>query len=196
MKRLTDRSKEIPLPLKENAAFWARAHEKLARYEDSGLDPEEIYELLHSTTGPLHKKLGQWIDAEKQGRMVVLPEPTPDIDFMRIFNLIMADAEHRVIVLPCKIGARVYKVVKTWGIVPICCPCSEYKDMQKCSYLKENGNISVCTAEMQEGTDGFINGVVSLMFDFDMLPEIGKTIFLTREEAEAALKGGTNGRNL
>lgn len=42
MNRLTDRSKEIPLPCAENASFWARVHEKLARYEDSGLEPEEV----------------------------------------------------------------------------------------------------------------------------------------------------------
>lgn len=42
MKRLTDRSKEIPLPCADNSVFWARVHEKLARYEDSGLEPEQI----------------------------------------------------------------------------------------------------------------------------------------------------------
>ena len=42
MNRLTDRSKEIPLPCADNALFWARVHEKLARYEDSGLEPEEV----------------------------------------------------------------------------------------------------------------------------------------------------------
>lgn len=43
MNRLTDRSKEIPLPCAYNASsFWARVHEKLARYEDSGLEPEEV----------------------------------------------------------------------------------------------------------------------------------------------------------
>ena len=41
MNRLTDRSKEIPLPCTSNGVFWARVHEKLARYEDSGLEPEE-----------------------------------------------------------------------------------------------------------------------------------------------------------
>ena len=44
----------------------------LAAYEDTGLTPEEIKELLHDTTGPLHQKLGAWIDAEAEGRLVVL----------------------------------------------------------------------------------------------------------------------------
>lgn len=46
---------------------------KLAAYEDTGLTPEEIHELTHNSYGPLHKKLGQWIDAERDGRMLVLP---------------------------------------------------------------------------------------------------------------------------
>ena len=41
MNRLTDRSKEIPLPCADNSVFWARVHEKLARYEDTGLEPEQ-----------------------------------------------------------------------------------------------------------------------------------------------------------
>lgn len=46
---------------------------QLAAYEDTGLTPEEIKELLHDTTGPLHHKLGEWIDADASGRLVVLP---------------------------------------------------------------------------------------------------------------------------
>lgn len=58
MDRLTDRSKEIPLPCADNALFWARVHEKLARYEDSGLEPEEVE---------------RYAKAEKDGRLLVLP---------------------------------------------------------------------------------------------------------------------------
>ena len=46
---------------------------RLAAYEDTGLTPEEIHEMTHSSCGPLHKKLGEWIDAEREGRLLVLP---------------------------------------------------------------------------------------------------------------------------
>lgn len=36
--RLTNRDKEIPLPNPDNAVFWARVQEKLARYEDAEAD--------------------------------------------------------------------------------------------------------------------------------------------------------------
>lgn len=132
MIRLTDRSKEIPLPLQENAAFWARAHEKLARYEDSGLDPEEIYELLHSTTGPLHKKLGEWIDADRDGR---------------------------IIILPCEIGHPIFIL---------------RGDVEDGYETRKKTNIQVV---------GFTLGCLNKKF------ELYPFYFLTREEAEAALKG-------
>ena len=49
-------------------AAWSR----LAAYEDTGLTPEQIKELAHDTTGPLHRKISEWIDAEQDGRLVVL----------------------------------------------------------------------------------------------------------------------------
>lgn len=58
---------------------------RLAVYEDTGLMPEEIKELLHDTTGPLHHKLGEWIDADTSGRLVVLPCKVGDTVY-RVFN--------------------------------------------------------------------------------------------------------------
>lgn len=63
-------------PLTENESMNLSLTElyiRLQAYEDAGLEPEEIRELLHDSTGPLHKKLGEWIDAEQEGRLVVLP---------------------------------------------------------------------------------------------------------------------------
>ena len=45
---------------------------KLARYEDLGLEPEEIHELLHRSYGPLHQKIGRWIKADSEGRLVTI----------------------------------------------------------------------------------------------------------------------------
>ena len=52
---------------------------RLAAYEDTGLTPEQIKELAHDTTGPLHRKIGEWIDAEAAGRLVVLPCKVGDV---------------------------------------------------------------------------------------------------------------------
>lgn len=54
--------------------------ERLKAYEDTGLEPEEIKaheeEFIELTTlsyGPVHKKIGQWLKADRDGRLVVLP---------------------------------------------------------------------------------------------------------------------------
>lgn len=50
---------------------------RLAAYEDTGLEPEEIEELIHKSYGPLHKKLVEWITAEKEWRLTIEPPNEP-----------------------------------------------------------------------------------------------------------------------
>ena len=103
-----------------------RLKDRLAEYEDTGLTPEQVEELAHDTTEPLHRKIGEWIGAETAGRLVVLP---------------------------CKVGDTVYRL----------------------QYL--------------EPTPGrFVLGIAEINFTLIWLEEFGKTIFLTREEAEKALE--------
>lgn len=59
-------------------AVWSR----LAAYEDTGLTPEQVKELAHDTTGLLHRKIREWIDAEAAGRLVVLPCKVGDTVWM------------------------------------------------------------------------------------------------------------------
>lgn len=85
MERLTKRSLDMVwMKSQEKANLFLEpcemiAHDvriildRLAAYEDTGLTPEEIHELTHSSYGPLHKKLGEWIDAEHDGRLRILP---------------------------------------------------------------------------------------------------------------------------
>ena len=60
------------------------AIDRLAAYEDTGLGPEEIKEheaayteIMTRTYGPLHQKIGQWLQAEQDGRLMVLPPNDP-----------------------------------------------------------------------------------------------------------------------
>ena len=69
--------------------------------------------------------------------------------------------ENGVIVLPCKVGKNVYHVCKRQYAV--------------------DGNRKLWVEDWV---------IVIHAFDYSMIPEIGKTVFLTREEAEQALKGG------
>ena len=70
--------------------------------------------------------------------------------------------------LPCKIGVPVYCIAE---------PCGG------CEYLNETMReefIEMClNCERKE--------IITCVFDYDLIGEFGKTVFLTCEEAEAAL---------
>ena len=71
----------------------------------------------------------------------------------RIRELLKADKDGRLVVLPCKVGDTVYRL----------------------QYIEQ--------------TPGrFVVGVVEIKFTLIWLEEFGKTVFLTREEAEKALE--------
>ena len=77
-KRMTELEQEV-----------CRLKSRLATYEDSGLEPEEIKkhesaynECLTRTYGPFKQKISQWLQAEQDGRLVVLPCGT-DVELVR-----------------------------------------------------------------------------------------------------------------
>ena len=79
-----------------------------------------------------------------------------------------AEEQDRLIILPCKIGGVVYYFDE------MKCPeCPKRKD-ESCD---EENYLTCNEIKIREG-----------IFCFDDICEIGKTVFLTREEAEATLK--------
>ena len=88
----------------------------------------------------------------------------------RIRELLKADKDGRVVVLPCKVGDPVYEVTSRKTI-------SEYR-------VKAIRVELFCTIIEWDITAGFVDkSIFGVPVD-----EIGKTVFLTREEAEAALE--------
>ncbi len=140
-----------------------KLYERLATYEDTGLSPDEIKELLHDSTGPMHKKLGEWIDAEREGRLVILPD-----NYDRIY---------------ARIGDNTYAVVD--GEV------HEYTVTGIC--VNEDGILVIDCFEMDicwYEENGYPVEEERPIAQYVPVSYVGKTVFLTREEAEAALKGG------
>ena len=118
------------------------------------------------------------LQAEQDGRLVVLPEPLKraivreggrcfsDFTMDDINNLLEAWDAGRLVVLPCKVGDTVYVIGES------CDFCETYLDepercmrCEKGHYVEERG------------------------FELWMLSELNESIFLTREEADAALAG-------
>ena len=144
MERLSDTAIEIINELHtERLDYYSEyiplidAANRLAAYEDSGLEPEDLKKAFNETA--ILKLAAQALST------------TPD----HLRDLLQAEQHGRLVVLPCKVGDTVYQI-----------------DAERV-YESE---------------------VKWIIFDCDDIAfderAIGGSIFLTREEAEAALKGG------
>ena len=79
-------------------------------------------------------------------------------------TLLKAESEGRLLILPCKVGDTVWKIVRH--------------------------RVDVSGYRMEWEWETCIEAV---KFSIGVFEAIGKTVFLTREEAEAALRGGADG---
>lgn len=128
-----------------------RLVERLAAYEDTGLEPREVSAIVK-----------EWSDL-----CTVIGE-CGGIDRLR--ELAEADKDGRLVVLPCKAGDTVYEVTSRKTI-------SEYR-------VKAIRVELFCTFIEWDIVAGFVDkSIFGVPVD-----EIGKTVFLTREEAEKALE--------
>lgn len=126
--------------------------DRLAAYEDTGLEPAEV-----------HSMHGEW-----SAMMSVLNSIGGGYDRLR--ELAEEDKDGRVVMLPCKVGDRLYEVTGRKTI-------SVYK-------------VKAIRVELfglfieWDIVEGFVWQSLSGI----NAGEIGKTVFLTREEAEKALE--------
>lgn len=148
MERLTYRDKDGFPMMKKRGGFKQNGVERLAAYEDTWLEPEEI-DMDH--------------EAAEQLRHLCR-----DCDLERLEKLAEADKDGRVVVLPCKVGDTLFRVFAGEIL--------EHK-VSNMRYLAIQGRWDIDTTP-------FCSYVES---------SIGKTIFLTREEAKAALEAKRDG---
>ena len=124
--------------------FETAVCDRLAAYEDTGLSPEKV----------------SWM---KEVVEAAFDNDTSRIE--RAHNLHVADKEGRVVVLPCKVGDTVWRIVRD-GEPHI--TRDEVRDM----YFADD--MTLCVE--------LVGGRVTFTEKF------GKTVFLTRAEAERALQ--------
>ena len=120
-----------------------RLKSRLAAYEDTGLEPEQVMELKSFTQGGIHKVDDGWKNVQE---------------------LLHAENDGRLMMLPCKVGDHV------WA----------------------DGREAIVVWFFRYKTERYLHAQFFDNAKYTDIPfyEIGKTVFLTREEAEAALKGG------
>ena len=96
-------------------------------------------------------------------------------DLDRLRELVEADREGRCVVLPCKVGDTIYDIslaeIKESNVISISFIAS-----------KSTYHVSVCAENYRH----------AITLDIE-IGDFGKTVFLTREEAEAALEEMKNG---
>ena len=125
--------------------------DRLAAYEDTGLTPEEV--LPKDKADEIALKLMRLADLESL------------CSYDRIRELAEADKDGRVVVLPCKVGDTVWRIVRD-GEPHI--TRDEVRDM----YFADD--MTPCVELVGERVT--------------FTEKFGKTVFLSREEAEKALR--------
>lgn len=143
--------RELPCPY-DNNCMQKQVWERLKSFEDTRLSPEG---------------LNQAVEIEEY-----LNECGSSI--ARVAELIKADDERRVVVLPCKVGDTV------WALI---------------GYAKE---LRECVVEFVNIGKGYATTVLRTADDAREqygapLPAFGRTVFLTREGAEKALEAMKDG---
>ena len=157
MERLSDAAIEIINELHtERLNYYSEyiplidAANRLADYEDTGLEPEEIYE----------------------ARFLIAAQRDPQ-KLARLRELVLADQDGRLVVLPCKVGDTLFDTY--------------FGDIREKEVVSVGFMLSKSVKHMTIHANNFRGAITEIEID-----RIGKEIFYTREEAEAALaqKGG------
>lgn len=159
MKRLTfegnfceiARCKEVKCPY-DTACSQKQVWERLKQYEDTKRTPEQI----------------EVLEAAIMGKAVAQITEFEGLPIARLRELAVADQKGRVIVLPCKVGQRVFALLDTDKHISEC-------EIEQIGLGNEIGFVGLEPI----GARGRNYGVA--------LNGFGKTVFLTREEAEKAL---------
>lgn len=146
--------------LTEDCGFKVEICERLAAYEDTGLEPEEV--LPKDNADEIALKLMRLADLERI------------CNYARLRELAEADKDGRLMVLPCKVGQRVFALLDTDKHISEC-------EVKRIGLGNEIGFIGLEPI----GARGREFGVA--------LNGFGKTVFLTREEAEKALEAKKDG---
>ncbi len=134
--------RELPCPY-NGACSQRKVWERLKAYEDTGLTPERCAEFAR---------------ADAEGRYIVMRDAEQE-GVARLRELAEADKDGRLVLLPCKVGDTVYKVITIQAQKPV-------------------------LLETQVKTLGQAADVAQLIGKKNKVINI----FLTREEAEKALE--------
>lgn len=154
------RCKEVKCPY-DTACSQKQVWERLKAYEDTGLTPERCAEFAR---------------ADAEGRYIVMRDAEQE-GVARLRELAEADKDGRCVVLPCKVGDVMYKLFREHT------ECTSYQ-VRKDNYCCEGCMVPCDSREVTVIRAIQPNSLPEVV---RYIEDIGKTVFLTREEAEKAL---------
>ena len=124
----------------------------------------------------MYRDLVEIFDEEYEKRRLITPQNTAEKMTAKGYR----KQSENVIELPCKVGDTVYAFSGDFGVV-----LPYFVEYLRIGFMDKNRNYWIYEANCHaEETDELLDEL-----DFD-LEDIGKTVFLSSEEAERALKGG------
>ena len=183
MERLSDAAIEIINELHtERLDYYSEyiplidAANRLADYEDTGLEPEDLKKAFNETA--ILKLASQALST------------TPD----HLRDILEAEQDGRLVVLPCKVGDTVWLLKKKCKYAgednDPWCSCDQYwdnvyhKHMWGCAGKDDEGKQFDCEKRDMEW---YAQQIEYSLVLYSPNIVLGKNLFLTREEAEAAL---------
>lgn len=128
--------------------YCGPAIDRLAAYEDTHMMPPDV----------MHMRMD----------MAILTALFDGIDVDRMREIVAAERGGRVVVLPCKLGDKIYRIQKYFNDAT----------------LRSEIKVKACIVGSVSIDSMMTDDMVFLPFD-----RIGKTVFFTREDAEKALEG-------
>lgn len=152
-------------PMADCTALYCRNRllDRLVEYEDTGMYPESVEALKLSMMGKAISEITEF----------------DGLPIDRLRELAEADKDGRVVVLPCKVGDTVYMIEHIFDI-----------DNGVCDEICARKVIGHGGNNLNQlwliGSGGICNAYI-------FVSEFGKTVFLTREEAERAMEGKEDG---
>lgn len=147
--------------------------DRLAAYEDTGFEPEEIGALKSREKG-----LVELLSGVSCGCAVT---------YTRLRKLAQADREGRCVVLPCKIGDTLYEIIRyrNSGIAEIV-----ERTVLSVEKFQDGGYIKMQRWVPCHDTGDILKQRVD---SWAKIEDFGKVVFLTRKDAEAALRREQDG---
>lgn len=132
--------------------------QRVGQYEDTGLEPEEVTAVKHSLMGKAIAEIKEF----------------DGVPVSRLQKLAQAEQAGRLVVLPCAIGDRIYRLSQR--------TLKAYEVEVNRQFLSD-GEITIFAHPVLQDER------LATCYEVCKGKDFGKTVFLTREETEAALKG-------